>query len=180
MASDANLKQHALDNIARAQNKTSQVNQPPTPTANPTPAPTGPTTQPATNPAPASGNSAERARTKYEEGVALIGQRQYQQAVDALGEALSANPGFAQALTARGSARVGLRQYQEAAQDYLDALKLDPSMATPLFGAAEAYRAMGRKRDAASYYEKYAASAAPDVNPQLQSEARAQAAALTR
>ena len=104
--------------------------------------------------------------------MALINQRQYQAALDALSAALAANPSSAQAMAARGSAHVGLRQYPEAVEDYQGALRLDPSMATPLFGAAEAYRAMGRKQDASLYYQRYVDSHGADVSPQLQTEAQ--------
>jgi tetratricopeptide (TPR) repeat protein len=112
--------------------------------------------------------------------VSLINQQQYGQAVEALTDSLSADPGFARALAARGSAHVGLRQYNEAALDYLASLKLDPTMATPLFGVAEAYRALGRKQDAAAYYQRYADSHAADVQPSLQSEARSRVSELNR
>jgi tetratricopeptide (TPR) repeat protein len=121
----------------------------------------------------------ELARQKYEQGVTLIQQRQYQAAADALSEALRYNPGFAQAYAARGSAHVGLHQFPEAVEDYQASLRIDPNMATPLFGAAEAYRAMGRKQDAAAYYQRYADSRAPDASPQLQTEARNRAVELS-
>ena len=111
-------------------------------------------------------------RQRYEEGVALINQRQYQAAISALNASLAANPAYALAVAARGSAHVGLRQYPEAVDDYQAALRMDPNMATPLFGAAEAFRAMGRKQDASLYYQRYADSHSPDTSPQLQDEAR--------
>ncbi|MBS2032235.1 MAG: tetratricopeptide repeat protein [Deltaproteobacteria bacterium] len=163
LAADPGVKQRAQENIAKAQAKVGITNSPPaTPTSAPAPQPTV---------VPAA-TGADAARQHYEEGVALINQRQYQPAIDALNASLQASPGYALAMAARGSAHVGLRQYPEAVDDYQSALRLDPNMATPLFGAAEAFRALGRKQDAKLYYQRYADSRAPDVSPQLQDEAR--------
>jgi len=82
------------------------------------------------------------------------------------------------AYTARGSANVGLRRFYEAAADYQDALRLDPTRAAPLYGLAEAYRALGRAVDARTYYDKYAASTAVDVQATLQADARTKSASL--
>lgn len=175
LASDPGVRQRAQENIKRAQERTAASASPPAAPA--TPSAPGATPTPSPSPAPVGGDIA---RAKYEEGVALINQRQYQPAVEALTAALAANPSSAQAMAARGSARVGLRQYPEAVEDYQGALRLDANMATPLFGAAEAFRAMGRKQDASAYYQRYADSHATDVSPQLQAEARRRIQELAR
>jgi tetratricopeptide (TPR) repeat protein len=67
---------------------------------------------------------------------------------------------------------IGLRRFAEAAVDYQYALKLDPVRSDALYGLAEAYRGMNRNDDARTYYQRYVASNASDVRPELQSDAR--------
>jgi tetratricopeptide (TPR) repeat protein len=129
-------------------------------------------------PAPAAGTPQARAREAYERGVRLVLSRDYSAAVQALTEALAADPTLAVAYTARGSANVGLRRFYEAAADYQDALRLDPTRASPLYGLAEAYRALGRASDARLYYDRYAVSTAPDARANLQADARTKSATL--
>ena len=160
ISNDPAVRAQAQQNISKAQGKLGQVSSPPP----------GPPSGAAIPVAPAA--NPDQARARYEQGVALINQRNYQAAVEALNDALRSNPSYSQALVARGSAHVGLRQYPEAVSDYQSALRLDATMATPLFGAAEAFRAMGRKQDAISYYQRYVDSRAPDVSSDLQKEAR--------
>jgi tetratricopeptide (TPR) repeat protein len=128
--------------------------------------------------APAAGTPQARSREAYERGVKLVLARDYAAAVQALTESLAADPTLSVAYTARGSANVGMRRFYEAAADYQDALRLDPTRASPLYGLAEAYRALGRAADARIYYDRYAASTAVDVRPDLQSESRTKSAAL--
>ncbi len=132
----------------------------------------------ATAPAPAAGTPQARAREAYERGVRLVLSRDYSTAVQALTEALAADPTLAVAYTARGSANVGLRRFYEAAADYQDALRLDPTRASPLYGLAEAYRALGRASDARIYYDRYAVSTAADARASLQEDARTKSATL--
>ena len=132
----------------------------------------------ASAPAPAAGTPQARAREAYERGVRLVLSRDYSAAVQALTEALAADPTLAVAYTARGSANVGLRRFYEAAADYQDALRLDPTRASPLYGLAEAYRALGRASDARIYYDRYAVSTAVDARANLQADARTKSATL--
>lgn len=132
----------------------------------------------ASAPAPAAGTPQARAREAYERGVRLVLSRDYTAAVQALTEALAADPTLAVAYTARGSANVGLRRFYEAAADYQDALRLDPTRASPLYGLAEAYRALGRASDARIYYDRYAVSTAVDARANLQADARTKSASL--
>ena len=166
LATDPGVKQRAQENIAKAQAKVGIASSPP---ASATTTTMAAAPQPTVAPA---ATGPEAARQHYEEGVNLINARNYQSAIDALNASLAASPGYALAMAARGSAHVGLRQYPEAVDDYQAALRMDPNMATPLFGAAEAFRALGRKQDAKLYYQRYADSHSPDVSPQLQDEAR--------
>jgi tetratricopeptide (TPR) repeat protein len=118
------------------------------------------------------------ARERYTSAVKLINDRQYAEAMPVLDEALQKKPGYGVALVARGSAHMGLLQYEAAAADYSAARTSDPSLASPLFGLAEAYRALGQPARAAHFYKEYAASEAPDVQPQLKDYADQNARAL--
>ncbi|GMU62195.1 MAG: hypothetical protein AMXMBFR34_39580 [Myxococcaceae bacterium] len=158
---DPSVRKSAADNIARAQQKMAQAG--------------GATPQEANKP-PGSGPVADSTRTQarqhYETGVQLIGQRRYGEALASLNECLRLEPALTVGYIARGSTLIGLRRFAEAAVDYQYALKLDPSLSSPLYGLAEAYRGMNRVDDARGYYQKYVASSAPDVRPELQTDAR--------
>ncbi len=102
----------------------------------------------------------------------LINQRRFGDALASLNECLKLEPALSVGYIARGSTLIGLRRFAEAAIDYQYALKLDPNLSAPLYGLAEAYRGMNRVDDARTYYQRYVASAAADVRPELQSDAR--------
>jgi len=155
------VKKSAQDNIARAQQKIAQAG--------------GASPQEAGKPpgsGPVADQNRQKARAYYEQGVQLIGQQRYGEALASLSACLKLEPALAVGYIARGSALIGLRRFAEAALDYQYALKLDPAMSAPLYGLAEAYRGMQRIDDARSYYQRYVASTAPDVRPELQSDAR--------
>lgn len=156
LSSDPATRKSAQENVDKARARLAQASAPP----------------------PAAGTPQATAREAYERGVRLVSSRDYTAAVQALTEALAADPTLAVAYTARGSANIGLRRYYEAAADYQDALRLDPSRASPLYGLAVAYAALGRPGDARTYYERYAASTAPDVRADFQAQARSKSAAL--
>src|SRR5258705_1437080 len=118
------------------------------------------------------------ARERYTAAVKMINDRKYAESLPILDEALEKKPGYGVALVARGSAHMGLLQYDAAAADYTAARAADPSLASPLFGLAEAYRALGQSAKAAEFYREYAASTAPDVQPQLRDYAARNAQAL--
>lgn len=162
LSPDPSVKKSAQDNITRAQQKMAQANNAGSP-------------QEANRP-PASGPVADstrsQARQYYESGVQLIGQRRYGEALNYLNECLKLEPALTVGYVARGSTLIGLRRFAEAAIDYGYALKLDPGMSSPLYGLAEAYRGMNRVDDARTYYQKYVASQAADVRPDLQGDAR--------
>jgi tetratricopeptide (TPR) repeat protein len=115
------------------------------------------------------------ARQKYEQGVKFIYERRYAEAIAALNAAVTYKVDFAEAYIARGSAQIGLKQFSGAAADYDYALKLNGRLAAPLFGLGEAYRAMGRKNEAAQFYQRYSESRSPDAQPDLQREAEQRA-----
>jgi tetratricopeptide (TPR) repeat protein len=162
LSPDASVRKSAADNIARAQQKMAQSG--------------GASPQEANKP-PGSGPVADSTRTQarqhYETGVQMIGARRYGEALNSLNECLRLEPALTVGYIARGSTLIGLRRFAEAAVDYQYALRLDPSLSSPLYGLAEAYRGMNRVDDARGYYQKYVASTAPDVRPELQSDARA-------
>jgi tetratricopeptide (TPR) repeat protein len=118
------------------------------------------------------------ARERYTAAVKMINDRKYAESLPILDEALQKKPGYGVALVARGSAHMGLLQYDAAAADYTAARAADPLLASPLFGLAEAYRALGQSAKAADFYREYAASTAPDVQPQLRDYAARNAQAL--
>lgn len=158
---DPAVRKSASDNIARAQAKMAS---------------TGGGSPQEANKAPGTGPVAESTRTQarqyYEGGVQLITQRRYGEALNYLNESLKLEPALTVGYVARGSTLIGLRRFAEAAVDYQYALKLDPARSDALYGLAEAYRGMNRIDDARAYYQRYVASNAPDVRPELQSDAR--------
>lgn len=161
LSPDASVRKSAQDNIAKAQAKMTQ---------------TGGGSPQEANKAPGTGPVAESTRTQarqyYEGGVQLITQRRYGEALNYLNESLKLEPALTVGYVARGSTLIGLRRFAEAAVDYQYALKLDPARSDALYGLAEAYRGMNRNDDARAYYQRYVASNAPDVRPELQSDAR--------
>ncbi|TQF11954.1 tetratricopeptide repeat protein [Myxococcus llanfairpwllgwyngyllgogerychwyrndrobwllllantysiliogogogochensis] len=166
LTQDAAIRQSAQDNITRARAKLAQAGASPQ----------------AAGQAPGSGPVADttraQARRAYEQGVQRIGARDFATALTHLTQAIQLEPMLAVAYTARGSANIGLRRYAEAAADYQFALELEPQVASPLYGLAESYRALGRNAEARGLYERYAASSAADVRPQLQEESRQKATKL--
>ena len=158
---DASVRKSAQDNIAKAQAKMAS---------------TGGGSPQEANKAPGTGPVAETTRTQarqyYEGGVQLITQRRYGEALNYLNESLKLEPALTVGYVARGSTLIGLRRFAEAAVDYQYALKLDPARSDALYGLAESYRGMNRIDDARAYYQRYVASNAPDVRPELQSDAR--------
>jgi tetratricopeptide (TPR) repeat protein len=161
LSQDPTVKKSAQDNIARAQQKLAS-------SGGGSPQEAG--KQPGTG--PIADSTRAQARQYYEQAVQLINQRRFGDALAQLNECLKLEPALSVGYIARGSTLIGLRRFAEAAIDYQYALKLDPSLSSPLYGLAEAYRGMNRVDDARTYYQRYVASAAPDVRPELQSDAR--------
>lgn len=122
---------------------------------------------------PTAESTRAQARQYYEGGVQLITQRRYAEALNYLNESLRLEPALTVGYVARGSTLIGLRRFAEAAVDYQYALKLEPQRSDVLYGLGEAYRGMSRNDDARAFYQRYLASNAPDVRPELQNDARA-------
>jgi tetratricopeptide (TPR) repeat protein len=163
ISADPAVKKSARDNIERAQARMAQAGSSPQ-SIGQTPGAT-----------PVADTTRQQARRSYETGVTQITSHDYGSAIQSLSQAIQLEPTLTVAYVARGSAYIGLRRYSEAALDYQFAIRSDPNMGSPLYGLAEAYRAMGRTADARQYYEKYVASTASDVRPDLQSEAKQKA-----
>lgn len=161
LSQDPNVKKSAQDNITRAQQKLA---------ASGGGSPQEQGKQPGTG--PIADSTRAQARQYYEQAVQLIGQRRFGDALASLNECLKLEPALSVGYIARGSTLIGLRRFAEAAIDYQYALKLDPNLSAPLYGLAEAYRGMNRVDDARTYYQRYVASGASDVRPELQSDAR--------
>ncbi len=161
LSGDPAIKKSAQDNITRAQQKMAQAGG-----ASPQEAGKPPGTGPVAD------QTRAQARQYYEQGVQLISQRRYGEALSNLSACLQLEPALAVGYIARGSALIGLRRFAEAAIDYQYALRLDPNMSAPLYGLAEAYRGLNRVDDARQFYQRYVASTANDVRPELQSDAR--------
>ncbi len=162
---DAAIRQSAVDNVARAQARLAEGASPQAKGVAPGFGPVAETTR-------------AQARRAYEQGVQRIQAGDYTGALQSLTQAIQLEPTLSVAYTARGSAYIGLRRYAEAAVDYEYALHLAPELASPLYGLGEAYRMLGRNAEARASYERYAASSARDVRPELQAEARQSAERL--
>ncbi|GHG74151.1 tetratricopeptide repeat protein [Comamonas sp. JC664] len=166
LTQDAAIRQSAKENIDRARAKQAQLG------ASPQAAGLAP------GAGPVADTTRAQARRAYEQGVQRIAAQDFSGALSSLTQAIQQEPMLAVAYVARGSANIGLRRYAEAAADYQYALDLEPATASPLYGLAESFRAMGRTVEARDLYERYAASSAADVRPQLQEESRQKAARL--
>lgn len=160
LTQDPNVKKIAQDNITRAQQKLASSGGSPQEAGK----------QPGTG--PIADTTRQQARQYYEQAVQLINQRKFGEALSSLNDCLKLEPALSVGYIARGSTLIGLRRFAEAAIDYQYALKLDSNLSSPLYGLAEAYRGMNRVDDARTYYQRYVSSAATDVRPELQSDAR--------
>jgi tetratricopeptide (TPR) repeat protein len=173
----------AEQNIERAKQKMAQA----APAAAPATAAVAPasTATAATEPASAASSapapSAERARPlpftpeaqdAYAKGLHAYSAARYADALHEFDRAIGAKADFAQAYSGRGSTYLALGDHNRALADYAQAMRLDSTMAYPVFGVAEALTLLGRKADALRYYQAYAASRAPDVQPALLERAR--------
>lgn len=161
VSQDPTIKKSALDNITKAQAKMASTGGG-SPQAQGKPPGSGPVAD----------NTRAQARAYYEQGVKQIVSRDYGNALASLSACLQLEPALSVGYVARGSALIGLRRFAEAAVDYQYALRLDPNLGSPLYGLAESYRGMNRPSDARTYYERYVASSAGDVRPELQSDSR--------
>ncbi len=160
-STDPTIKKSAQDNITKAQAKMASAGGG---------SPQSQGKQPGSG--PVADTTRAQARAYYEQGVRQIGSRDYGNALASLSACLQLEPALSVGYVARGSALIGLRRFAEAAVDYQYALRLDPNLGSPLYGLAESYRGLNRPADARTYYERYVASSATDVRPELQTDSR--------
>lgn len=89
----------------------------------------------------------------YRDGEALRERKQYAQAIEAYGKALTADSSYKEALFGRAEARMELKEYAGAEADYSQAISLDTGMAAAFF-----------KRGVCRYYlGQYEAAAADEA-----------------
>lgn len=97
-------------------------------------------------------------RAYYYLGLALIGDRRYAEAIEALGVALDLDPAHLQSLVAMGDARLKQGDLDEARASYFRALKLRPEYAPALDGLARIYDAQGAEEQAVTHFRRSIAS----------------------
>ena len=79
----------------------------------------------------------------YRQGRYLTEQENFEEAVQALTQAIQMDPTLALALNARGYAHLRLRRYQDAINDCSQAIRLNPAYANAYLNRSVAKRAMG-------------------------------------
>ena len=108
--------------------------------------------------APGAAGTAEPTTTAgfdhYVQGVNLFNQKQFQQAVDELSQAITANPQNSRAFYARGNAYGMLGLPDKAIADFKQAVTLDPKDDISYFALAIAYANQGQRREAIAALDK--------------------------
>ncbi len=97
-------------------------------------------------------------RAHYYLGLALSGDRRYEEAVEALTVALDLDPTHLQAHVARGDAFLKLGDTGEAMAEYYRAIKLRPEFPPALDGIARVHEAMADDEKAIRFFERSIAS----------------------
>jgi tetratricopeptide (TPR) repeat protein len=90
----------------------------------------------------------------YVQGLRLFNQKQFQQAVDELSLAITANPQNGRAFYARANAYGMLGLQDKAISDFKQAVTLDPKDDPSYFGLAIAYANLGQRSDAIAALDK--------------------------
>jgi len=162
----------ALEQIEKARSLIAGAPAPVTSSASAPVTSSAPASPPATAaPGPEATAAYTQALERYREGM-------YADALLLFTRAIETTPDLPQAYSGRGSTHFALKKYNEALSDYIKAMQLNREIAAPIFGAAESLYALDRKADALRYYQAYAASTLPDVQPSLQKVARDRIAEL--
>jgi tetratricopeptide (TPR) repeat protein len=94
------------------------------------------------------------AETWNNKGVALAGQNQYDEAIQAFDHAIQLDPQYAKAWNNKGVALAGQNQYDEAIKAYDEAIRLDPQYAKAWQGRGLALKALGRNAEADTAFAK--------------------------
>lgn len=84
---------------------------------------------------------------RYLFGLVLKEQKNYEQAIAEIKQAVILNPDFTDAFNILGNLYSDLHRHSEAVPFYLKALALDPSAPEPHFNLASAYRQLGKSQD---------------------------------
>ena len=108
-------------------------------------------------------NDADRdflANQKYEEGLKLYYERNFNGAIQLYSEALEINPNFAEAYTNRGNAYGKLRQYKPAIQDFNKSIEINPNFDRAYYNRGLVHDELGQKEQAIQDYSK-----AIELNP---------------
>jgi tetratricopeptide (TPR) repeat protein len=91
-------------------------------------------------------------------GLALIGDRRYSDALEALAVAVDLDPGHLQSHVATGDAHLKLGDLPEAQASYFRALKLRPEYSAALDGLARVYEAEADEQQAVAFFRRAIAS----------------------
>ena len=108
-------------------------------------------------------NDADRdflANQKYEEGLKLYYERNFNGAIQLYSEALEINPNFAEAYTNRGNAYGKLRQYKPAIQDFNKSIEINPNFDRAYYNRGLVHDELGQTERAIQDYSK-----AIELNP---------------
>jgi YD repeat-containing protein len=113
----------------------------------------------------------ETAKSPYQKGITSLGSGRYEEAVQALNEAIQLDPNDATAYAKLGLAYSGLGQYKEAIPVFKMAVRIRPEVidAEVYYQLGQAYRSLGKHSDALSafkqgMYVKRAELTDPDKN----------------
>lgn len=90
-----------------------------------------------------------------EQGDKLRMRERVEAALEAYGKAADLGPSRAEPVAGRGLAFLDLGHKPQAEAAFREALRLNPRYAVAVMGLAETYRAMGRRQEAISYYQRY-------------------------
>ena len=90
----------------------------------------------------------------FEQGAALAGSLQFDQAVARYDRAIALKPDYAEAYAARGVALLGLKKFEQAVTSFEFALFMKPDLAWVHFHRAEALRTLNEPEAAIAAYEK--------------------------
>jgi tetratricopeptide (TPR) repeat protein len=97
-------------------------------------------------------------RAHFYLGLALIGDRRYDEALEILSVALDLDPSHLQSHVATGDAHLKLGDLEEARAGYYRALKLRPEYPAALDGLARVYEAQADDQEAITYFQRAIAS----------------------
>jgi len=93
---------------------------------------------------------------RYEEGRALVfDDKNYEQAIAPLNEAIRLHPGYAHAYYARGTAYYNLKEYFRALADHDRAIQLEPDFVAAYYARGVAHLTLGHNEQAIKDLERF-------------------------